>query len=512
MNKNNRFSNLLCVFIALLLAGAAAGCEESPSSEIKVGVGETVITPPDPVGVSLRGFDRGGNTATGVHDDLHSRSIVVEDRDGNTVVLITVALISVSEENVNVIRNGIQEQTGVPVENIIISATHTHSGPSLGDPETSYARFFNERTIESAVQAWENREPGRIGFGSTDVLGSGVNRSTLRHGGIIPDPEAAVIKVEKANGDLMGVFFNYGNHPATLDLHNLLFTEDWPYFSIREIKEEIGDEVIVGYFQSAEGNINVGYSAELSAVGAYMYNVRSFEYAEHKGRMVSDAVTDILADIETVSDLDIQVSFDYFDFPRRTTYPWTHEEALSWQQEAQASLDEMEQAVPAQPTTDEEARQWQTHARELAERGELDTRNLIGPRAFDEYKVDLWLAGQAVRMSERIEQLPENPDPIRMPMQSVRLGDTVFVTFPNEVFSEIGVAVKEQSPFEKTFILGLAGGRGGYIPTAAEYLEGGYVANGSPFAPQTEQVLIDASLELINRVAGSGMDNVAERN
>ena len=87
-----------------------------------------------------------------------------------------------------------------------------------------------------------------------------------------------------------------------------------------------------------------------------------------------------------------------------------------------------------------------------------------------------------------------------MEQQAVRIGDTVFVTFPNEVFSEIGLRVKQQSPFEKTFVIGLAAGHGGYIPTAAEYIEGGYAADMTGFSPKCEQVLIDTSRELISRL------------
>ena len=87
-----------------------------------------------------------------------------------------------------------------------------------------------------------------------------------------------------------------------------------------------------------------------------------------------------------------------------------------------------------------------------------------------------------------------------MPMQAVRLGDNYFVTFPNEVFTEIGLAVKNQSPFENTFIIGVAGGHQGYIPTKAEFLEQGYAANGSPFAPETEDVLVKAAQKLINKI------------
>jgi neutral ceramidase len=88
----------------------------------------------------------------------------------------------------------------------------------------------------------------------------------------------------------------------------------------------------------------------------------------------------------------------------------------------------------------------------------------------------------------------------------------VIATFPNEVYSEIGLAVKKRSPFDNTLIFTVAGGYGGYVPTAAEYLEGGYVANGSPFAPESEEVMISSSLNLINRLKGTGESDVYSTN
>lgn len=471
---NNSFSILFCLVIALEVMGCGdSSNSRGEASKIKVGVGETVITPP--VGHEMWGFDRGGNTATGTHDDLHSRSIFVEGEDGTAVVMMTVAVGNMSETIMDRIRMGVEEKTRIPFENIAISCTHTHSGPSIGHPDSSYGKFFIERNIQSAVQAWEKRVPGKIGVGTTEVFGLGLKRAALGHGGIHPDPETAVIKIEDTDGSLMGVFFNYGAHPSTLDLHNLQYTEDWPYFSIKGIKDNIGDRVVVGFFQSASGDINTGYTAELSAVGAEMSGARSFGHAEKKGRIMTDAVLDLLPSIETSGDMIVRAAYDHFDFPRRTTYPFTHQKALKWQKEATARLAEMEKLLGTQ----------------------------IGPRRLDEYKVDVWLANQAVDRSRSIEEQAKNPAPVRMPMQAIRLGNVVFATFPNEVYSEIGLAVKKQSPYKKTFIFTVAGGHGGYIPTAAEYLEGGYVANGSHFAPESEQVMVRSSLELIGRLEDS---------
>ena len=468
------------------------------TAKIKVGVAETLVTPTNPIGQQMSGYDRGKNTSTGIHDNLFARSIVVESQDGTSVAMITIAIVNMSEQIMDSIRSGVNKGTGIPFKNVLVSATHTHSGPVMGNINGDYAKFFIKRSVESAVNAWKSRVFGKIGVGSINVFGLAMNDRRMEYGGVPPDPEAAIIKIEDANGKLMSIFFNYGCHPSTLDLHNLQFTEDWPHFSIKGIKEKVGPGVIVGYFQSAQGDAKVGYNAELSAVGAYMQGIRSFEFAEKKGLIMSDAVLKLLPSIQTSDDIPVRVAYDKFKVPRRTTFPYTQAEALLWQQRAQKTLAEKEKLVLSYPTDAEGSERYQAAARELAAKGDIGSK--IGPRALDRYKVDLWLANQAVTQSKRIEQLPKDIDPFLMPMQAVRLGNTVFVTFPAEVFTEIGLSVKKMSPFENTFILGVAGGHGGYIATVAEYIEGGYAVNGSPYAPQAEQAIIDASMDLIKRV------------
>ncbi len=445
-----------------------AGCSTTEAPKIKVGVGETVITP-QMNDVPMRGY--AARNSTGVHDDLYARTLVIEGADGTSTALMTLALCNLSVPFMERIRDGINEKTGIPADNIIMSFTHTHSGPAVEQASKEYQDFLVERATASAVDAWNSRIPGRIGVGATQALGLGMNDRRMLHGGLHADPEVGVIKVEDANGKLMGVAFNYGCHPSTLDLHNLEFTEDWPYYSITGLKERLGEDVWVAYYQSAQGDAKVGYTAELSAVGADMYGLRSFQYAEYKGGLMVDPVVAALDTIATSGDPEITVAKQTLDLPRRESYPVTLQEALRNQKAAQDKLAEMEKKPG------------------------------IGKRVLDMYRVDVFLADQMVGGARRFEN-SDPSEPIRdILQQAVRIGDAVFVTFPNEVFTEIGKAVKDRSPYDKTFVIGLASGHGGYIPTAAEYSESGYAVNGSPFSPRCEQIVIDSSLELIGRVA-----------
>ncbi|MGQ9638486.1 MAG: neutral/alkaline non-lysosomal ceramidase N-terminal domain-containing protein [Thermodesulfobacteriota bacterium] len=472
LKKNARSGSICRVSSAILISGFIlmlilflTGCAREEATKIRVGLGEAIITPP--VGTPMSGYDRRGQVSTGVHDDLHARSLVIED--GHTaLVLMSVSVINVGRKNLEEIRSGINKQTGIPEPNIIISATHTHSGPAIGE-QAPYREFFVERCIQSAVEAWNQRIPGRVGIGSTEVLELGRNDRRLGYGGLHPDPEAAIIKVEDAKGRLRGVAFNYGCHPSTLDLRNLEFTEDWPYYAIQGIKEKVGKQVWVAYFQSAEGDVKVGYTAELSAVGAEM-PIRNFWYAEIKGRQMSEAVLKVLPRIITSGDPILKVTQGFFDYPLRDSYPMTVKEAEKRYEEAKTKVVQMEKQAEA-----------------------------IGNRVLDAYRVEEFLARLALSTAQWVESHPQ-PRPLSLEQQAVRIGDAVFVTFPVEVFSEIGLKVKERSPFEQTFVIGLASGYGGYIPTAAEYLEGGYAVVMTTFSAKCEQVCIDASLELIGRL------------
>lgn len=468
--KCGRFGAYCLSGLAILtLIVVLAGCSTVEAPKIKVGFGETVITPPNPVGVPMSGYRRNG-PSTGVHDDLYARSFVIEGEDGTSVAMLTLGLINLSRRYCDEIRAGIAAKTNISEKNILISCTHTHSGPSInGDKQKEYRKYIIEQSTASIVEAWNGRIPGRLGTGSVEVLDLGKNDRRMSYGGLHPDPEAGIIKVEDAQGKLIGIAFIYGCHPSTLDLHNLEFTEDWPHYSIEGIKEKVGDDVWVAYFQSAQGDVKVGYTAELSAVGAEM-GIRNFKFAEHKGRMMVEPVVSTLPKIVTSGSPVIDMTSKFADFPIRDSYPITHAEAKRRDKEAKEKLAEMEKKA--------------------------DT---IGKRVLDSYRVDVFLTGLAVNRSRRIEE-NKNPKPLSMEQQAVRIGDTVFVTFPNEVFTEIGVKVKQQSPFEKTFIIGLASGHGGYIPTAAEFLEGGYAADMTGFSPKCEQVIIDTSKELISRL------------
>lgn len=456
--------------LALALGAVFALCPSTAvraEAALKVGVGETIITPP--AGMAMAGYRR-TEVSKGVHDDLFARSLLVEGPDGKTVVLMTLSLVEVRRPWVEAIREGVARRTGIPGDNVLISATHTHSGPDVGGLDDPYTKALIAKSVESAVMAWTNRVPGRIGVDSTVVMELGRNNRRLDWGGMHPDPQVGLIKVADAKGKLLGIAFIYGCHPSTLDLHNLLFTEDWPYYAIKGIKDKLGRDVWVAYFQSAQGDIKVGYTAELSAVGAAM-PLRTWEYAELKGRQMADAVLQALPRVRTAAAGPVKNVNGIFEYPLAGDFALTVDQA------------ERQLAAVQEKLADLEKRQGD-----------------IGRRVLDRARVEVFLAG--MRLTNAKKSLDKNrPAVMKLEQQAVRIGDAAFVSFPAEVFSEIGLAVKKRSPFSRTFVIGLADESDvGYLPTAEEFKEENYEVLGSPFSPKAEQACIDASLSLLERL------------
>ena len=438
------------------------------SGTIKIGLGDTEITPSE--NLQLRGFAR-SQVATGTHDDLHARSIVVEDVGGKAVCIASLSIVYIDRQLVERIRREIGEKTGIPEEAILLSCTHTHAGPFVEEAPESYREFLFNQAVKSAVDAWESRFPGRIGIDSTQVMELGRNRRRLLYGGIHPDPQVALIKIEDLEGQLRGVLFNYGCHPSSLDWQNRLYSEDWPYYAIEGLREKFGEDVWICYLQSAQGDINTGYASELSAVGVDM-PVRTYWYIEIKGKQMTDAVSAALPGVDTVDSLSVDAATARYDFPLRKSFSVSLEAA---EKEA-AAVDEKLAEMEANP-------------------------EYAGTRTLDYVRSEHFSAHQRHSFAKRFYS-EDFPDIENIELQAIRIGDGVFFSLPGEVFSEIALAVKKQSSYAKTYAAGVANGFYGYMPRAADFIEGDYEVDGCKYSPDAERVMIESALDVIGRLGG----------
>ena len=104
------------------------------SGDLKIGAARVRITPPD--GTPMAGYysDRGSTT---VHDDLYAKALVIE-KDGAKIAIISCDLISVPAEIVSKVRSIVEKTLGIKSDNVMVSATHSHTGPVIPKKNDRY--------------------------------------------------------------------------------------------------------------------------------------------------------------------------------------------------------------------------------------------------------------------------------------------------------------------------------------------------------------------------------------
>ncbi len=135
-------------------------------------------------------------------------------------------------------------------------------------------------------------------------------------------------------------------------------------------------------------------------------------------------------------------------------------------------------------------------------RGRLDTENgqrvEIYRRCVENMDRLIMLRTNLGILQRRLERRESGP--ILADVHALKIGDFVLVTFPGEIFVEIGLRIKERSPFRHTFVAGYTNGSIGYAPTADDYDKQAYEDSSTRLAPQWQAIYEQKALELIGRL------------
>jgi len=441
---------------------------------LRAGFSKVCISPP--IGAPLAGFAARQGVSQGVHDDLFARALVLANEEA-VVALVSVDLLALSGDFIKRVRAGIQRRTGIEPSSVMIASTHTHAGPvtitTFFNPEESvdsaYMDSLAEAVEQSVTNAWRTQFPARVGVGTAEVDGVGVNRRSPDQRPI--DEQIGIIKVDDSNGRTRAVLINYACHPTVLGPDNLLVTGDFPNFAVEQIEKEIGPDGFAMFVNGTQGNISMGHSSELSAIGVITPG-RTFERAAELGHLLADATKVALPDIATSDEPALTALTMSIKLPLKKYPPL--EEATRSVREADELLAKLttEGALPDQIMP-------------------AKTQRLYA-------SITNFYAGETMT-------LPDGHLPIEL--QGFRLGDAAFVAIPGEVFVEIGLAIKRQLPW-LTFVVGIANGYIGYVPTREAYATGGYEVVSSKCQPGAADVLIEKVVNLSEQLFSDGGNGV----
>ena len=273
---------LTLILTAALVLGLCA-CAGGAPKGLSVGFGRADITPTMKVG--LHGY---GNVnerqSQGVFNKLYATCIAITGESGETVLLYTVDLISVNGQLTESFRPAVSEATGVPVENITASGTHTHSGPSPSGNSMYWTDIFVPKMVEAAEAAMADRSKvTTVQSGSTFVEGMNFVRHYVTDlGKVVGDNfynrDSDGIKVGHAtevDNEMQLIRFvrddkqdvlmaNWQGHPKTASTNSTqmgrtlrgMISSDY-VGTTRDYLEEKDSDLLFAFYLGASGNVNV---------------------------------------------------------------------------------------------------------------------------------------------------------------------------------------------------------------------------------------------------------------
>ena len=430
---------------------------------LRAGFSKVCISPP--IGAPLAGFAARLEVSKGIHDDLYARALVLENAE-SAVAIVSVDVLALSSEFIKRVRNAIQANTGLSPESVMIASTHTHAGPVTittffnpdGTLDRDYMNTLAEAIDGAVTNAWRNRFPARVGVGVGHVEGVGVNRRSSDQKPI--DEQIGIIKVTDAEANTRCVLINYSCHPTVLGPDNLDVTGDFPAFAVDEIELALGDDGFAMFVNGTQGNISMGHSSELSAIGIITPG-RTFERAAELGHLLSAATLATLPSIKVDDHPTLKTSAIPVRLPLKEYPP----------------VDETLRAL----------HESEAHLAALVSSNGDKTAQVLRARSEQLYaSINNFYARETVAFADGM--LP-------IELQGIRINDAVFVAIPAEVFVEIGLQLKQTAP-HRIFIVGIANGYIGYLPTSAAHEVGGYEVVSSKCRPEAEDKLIEQVLRL----------------
>jgi neutral ceramidase len=190
--------------------------------EWKAGVSAVKITPEQPV--HLGGYASRTTPFTGVAADLWAKALALEDETGAKAVLVTTDLLGLPADVAEPVAAEIRERSGVPRERILLSASHTHTGPSLaprdGRPENvEYTKVLREKLVRVAVEALGRLAPATLSWGQ-GISNIPMNRREFTSRGVIlginaRGPVDRSVPVLRVDGGAKAILFQCSCHCTT---------------------------------------------------------------------------------------------------------------------------------------------------------------------------------------------------------------------------------------------------------------------------------------------------------
>ncbi len=394
------------------------------------------------------------NMAQQAHDQLHARALVLDDGT-TTLAMVVVDNLGVAPEVLEETKTIASQQTGIPVDHMLICSTHTHSGPQSNategsEPEIAYRKLLVDGIAKSIDQAHAALQPASLGTASHSLPDEVFNRRWFLKPGKMPlnpfgkqdivkmnpgtspdvldrpagptDPELTVISVQDSRRKPLALFANYSLH-------------------------------YVGGVGPAE--ISADYFGEFSRLMPSRLRADKDFTA-----MMSNGTSGDINNIPFLVNRPPREPYEQIRIvaQKAADTAWLAQQKIAQHQsEIRLGMLQREIEFKYRRPSDEQVAEAKIV---LAASTEEEIKRL--PPLAQHY------ARNVIRAAERKEQT------VMVKLQAIQIGDLAVCGIPFETFVEIGLELKDTSPFSQTMVIGLANGRYGYLPTPEQHRLGGY--------------------------------------
>lgn len=450
---------------AILLLSVILVCQGifSPVSRatLKGGCAKVNITPP--VGAWLSGYGGRDKPSDGIVDELYARALVL-DNGSNSIAIISVDLLWVPLQMTNRVRGILKDKIGIPEQNILICATHTHFGPKIytetkigpevsdNTVDSSYVQILVKKITDSAFLAHKRMENVKIGAVKGDIPEIVYNRRPTRADGSVqttfslPLEVTATRKIQRSPDGSVSVTFTFPTEGPALTFG------------------PVDPEAWVLRVENAEGQI-IGsvvnfacHAVSGSAFADWFYSI-SADYPGETMRVVEQLEGGVcLFTSGTAGDI---IPLRRGRKPRYEIGRALAGEAIRRLQFVQTSGDIDMTAMTREVT--------------LPIRQDLSPNRII---AADKGKTHLTTE-----------------------IQVIRLGDIYILGLPGEVLVEVGLDIKKKAGFRNLIIAAVSNDTIGYVCHSQAYEQGGYEADsGTNLAKGAGEIIVTHALDLLSQV------------
>ena len=414
---------------------------------------EIDITPP--IGGKMAGYGARTEVSRGIHDPLKAQVLQIRVQDSSALI-VTMDLLAIQAQFSEKVRAAISRVTGVDENRIMLTCSHTHSGPqgfNLDDvilqesPDESLQEITLRKLAGAARGVEKLLQPVKLSLGYADGSGAGLNRNDALNG--LSDQQVTVLRVDNLNGEPIAVLYNYGCHPTVMGSDNLLISADYPG-AVRRCLSGIYPETVFHFVNGSAGDVSTRFTRRSA----------SFDEVERIGRIVAGAVLQAINTAEPIEVDSLDDQWADVDLPLKE-FP-TIQEANELIQTLRAELTEKQKAnAPA-----------------------AEMRKIVTKAEGAEILL------QQIRQFESVKSLPAK-------LQLLRFGPLSLVGVPGEPFSKTFLDIKERTHPQKIMLIGYANDCKGYFPESAPGLPGTYENFVSPFSSDAALNIKDTIIQML---------------